>query len=51
MDKEIGYEDVDWTHLVQNRIQWRCCEHGNDRSGCIRGELFLDSQGSLFFNE
>jgi hypothetical protein len=20
--KAIGYEDVDWTYVVQNRVQW-----------------------------
>jgi hypothetical protein len=34
---EIGWEDMDWIDLVQERDQWRgSCEHGNESSGSIK---------------
>jgi hypothetical protein len=36
-----GWESVDWTHLAQDRYQWRgFFEHGNEPSGSIKvGDL------------
>jgi hypothetical protein len=34
---------VDWIHLAQDRIQpGGCCEHGDEPSGSIIGEEFLE---------
>jgi hypothetical protein len=40
---EIGWEDVDWIHLPQDRDKWRSCfEEGNEPLGFIKGGEFLD---------
>jgi hypothetical protein len=42
---EIGWEIVDWMHMVQDRDQGPgtgCCELGNEPSGSIKGGEFLD---------
>jgi hypothetical protein len=40
---EIGWKNVDWMHLTQDRDQWwGCCEHSNEPSGSIKGREFLD---------
>jgi hypothetical protein len=40
--REIGWEGVDWMHLAQDRDQWQTCEYGNEPSGSVKGEEFLD---------
>jgi hypothetical protein len=30
---EIGWEDVKWIHLAQNRVQWRAVVKANEPSG------------------
>jgi len=37
--KEVGYDDVDWSHLVQDRDQ---CEHDNEPLVSIKSREFLD---------
>jgi hypothetical protein len=33
---EIGWDDMDWIDLAQDRDQWEgFCEHGNEPSGSI----------------
>jgi hypothetical protein len=40
--KEVVWEGVDWTRLVQGKgTVVGCCEHGDEPSGFIKGE-FLD---------
>jgi hypothetical protein len=40
---EIGFEDVDWIHLAQDRDKWlNSCEHGDEPSGTIKCGEFLD---------
>jgi hypothetical protein len=35
--REIGWDDMDWIDLDQNRDQWKgSCEHGNEPSGSIK---------------
>jgi hypothetical protein len=35
--EEIGFGDVDWIHLVQDRDRWAgSCEHGDEPSGSIK---------------
>jgi len=38
---------VDWVSQAQDRDQWRegSCEYGNEPSGSIEGEEFLDYLG------
>jgi hypothetical protein len=38
--REMGWEDVDWIHLIQDMTG--SCEHGNEPSGSIKGGEFLD---------
>jgi hypothetical protein len=38
--EEIGSEDMDWSHLTQNRGQWRALV--NESSGSIEGKDFFD---------
>jgi len=34
--KEIGWVNVDWIYLVQDRGQMAgCCAHGNERTGSV----------------
>jgi len=40
--REIRWAFVDWIHLTQGKVQWGSCEHGNEPSGSIKGETFLD---------
>jgi hypothetical protein len=29
--REIGWDDMDWIYMAQDRDRWGgCCEHGND---------------------
>jgi hypothetical protein len=39
---EIGFGDVDWIHLAQDRDRWRVlsCEHGDKPSGSIKCEEY-----------
>jgi hypothetical protein len=30
---EPGYDNVDWIRLVQDKVHWHSCEHGNEPSG------------------
>jgi hypothetical protein len=39
--REIGFGDVDWIHLDQDRDS--CCEHGDEPSGSINAGYFLTS--------
>ena len=40
--KGIGWEDVDWTDLVQDMDKWRAALNSNEASGCVKlGEFFL----------
>jgi len=41
---DIGYEKVVWLYLAQDRNQWRLVgwKNGNENSGSIKGEEFLD---------
>jgi hypothetical protein len=38
--REIGFGDVDWIHLAQDRASY--CEHGDKPSGSIKCGEFLD---------
>jgi hypothetical protein len=38
---EIGWKGVDWIHLAKETVAG-CCEHGNEHSGSIKGDGFLD---------
>jgi hypothetical protein len=38
--REIGWEDLGWIYLAQDRIRGGLCEQGNESS--IRGMVFLD---------
>jgi len=43
--KEIGRENVNWIHRAQDRVPGGgggSREHGNEPSGSIKGEKFLD---------
>jgi hypothetical protein len=41
--REIGFGDVDWIHLAQDRGRWRAsCEHGDEPSGSIKCGKFFD---------
>jgi hypothetical protein len=41
--REIGFGDVDWIHLAQDRVRWRAlCEHSYEPSGSILCGEFLD---------
>ena len=45
MLKEKRWEFVDWISLAQDRDKWGggdSCEHGNEKSGSIKCEEFLD---------
>jgi hypothetical protein len=37
----LGYEDVDWVQLAQDKVQWRHLVNGNEHAGVIRGVEFL----------
>jgi len=39
--KEVGCEGMDWISLAQNRDRC-CCKRGNELSGSIKCEEFLD---------
>lgn len=41
---ETGYEEVDWFHLDQNRIQKQTCEYSNETLSSIRREEFKSCQ-------
>jgi len=42
--KEIVWEGMDWTHVVQDRdLWWGACEHDNKFSGCIKAGDFLSN--------
>jgi hypothetical protein len=40
--REIGFGDVDWIYLAQDRDMAGSCEHGNEPSGSIKCGEFLD---------
>jgi hypothetical protein len=40
--REIGWEDVDWIHVVQDRDQWHSCKDCNESLGFIKEREFLD---------
>jgi hypothetical protein len=40
--REIGFGDVDWIDLVQDRDRWRALVNGNEPSGSIKCGEFLD---------
>jgi hypothetical protein len=40
--REIGFGDVDWIYLAQDRDRWLTCEYGDDPSGSIKCGEFLD---------
>jgi hypothetical protein len=40
--REIGWENVDWIHLVQEREITVSCEKCNELSGSTKGGEFLD---------
>jgi hypothetical protein len=40
--REIGFGDMDWIHLAQDRQVAGSCEHGNEPSGSIKCGEFLD---------
>jgi hypothetical protein len=33
---EVGWGDVDWISLAQDRNRWSCCECGNEPSGTTK---------------
>jgi hypothetical protein len=38
-----GYENVNWSHVAQVRIQLEgICDHGNEPSGSIKEREFID---------
>jgi hypothetical protein len=37
----IDFEDVDWIYWAQRATVAGFCEHGNNPSGCIKGENIL----------
>jgi hypothetical protein len=39
---ETGYEDVDWIHLTQDRVQQWILKNNNEPTGSIKGEECLD---------
>jgi hypothetical protein len=39
---EIGFGDVDWIHLAQDRDMWRALVNGDEASGSIKCGEFLD---------
>jgi hypothetical protein len=50
----MGWDDMNWIDLAQNRDQWRTLVYGNESSGAIecfgysgREEHFEDSQGGI----
>jgi hypothetical protein len=45
--REIGWEILYWIYLAQDGGQWRA-EHGNEPSGSVKGEEFLDSMTISF---
>jgi hypothetical protein len=37
--KILGFEELNWIHLAQDRNRWRgCFEHGDETSGFTKGE-------------
>jgi len=40
--RKIGWADVDWMHLAQDRPSGGSCEHGNEPSGSINFREFLN---------
>jgi hypothetical protein len=38
---EIGWEDVDWMHLAEDRDHGKPCVYGNESSAFIKGREFL----------
>jgi hypothetical protein len=41
--REIGWEVMDWSHLIENRSKWRAvCECDNESLGAVHGGEFLD---------
>jgi hypothetical protein len=41
--REIGFGDVDWIHMAQDRGMWTgSCEHGDESSGYIKCGEFPD---------
>jgi hypothetical protein len=44
---EIGFGDVDWIHLAQDRYRWRALVNTDEPSGSIKCGEFLDYLGVL----
>lgn len=44
---DIGYEDVNWIHLTQDRMQWHSCEHSTAHSGSIKEGNLLTGQVTM----
>jgi hypothetical protein len=42
--KEIGYEDMDWTHVPAD-----CCEHGNELLSSIKAGNFFICEVTIKF--
>jgi hypothetical protein len=40
--RETGWEDVNWIHLILGRYIGSLCEHGKASSGSIKGGELLD---------
>jgi hypothetical protein len=51
--REIGWEDVDWIKLAQDRDQWRASVFTimNQYLGSVKGGEFLDEMGDLASQE
>jgi hypothetical protein len=42
--REIGWEIVDWIHMVQEMVQWLAsCEHGNELPVSEKAMYFFTS--------
>jgi hypothetical protein len=46
----LGYEDVDWIHLVQGRVQWQALVKGNESLVCVKTENLLTNWATLSFS-
>jgi hypothetical protein len=50
--REIGFGDVDWIHLAQDKVQVAgSCEHGNEPSGSIKCGEFLEQLSVLLVSQ
>lgn len=48
--KEIGWDDVYWIHLTQDRVQWPGVVHTvHERSGQLKGGKILGKLNKYYF--